>query len=251
MKKPIDIFSKQARTYRKYRPKYPLELYKEILQYVQGRDACWDCATGNGQVAAVLSGFFTQVYATDVSQKQIDQAEKRDNIIYKVERAERTNFDENQFDLITVGQAMHWFDMAEFNKEVYRVAKNGATVAVWCYGLLRINEAIDILLDEFCHETLGNYWNPERKHVDSAYRTIRFDFEELSEERERNICTHWNLSQLEGYLNSWSSVQHYIEQKNGVNPVSSFINKIDALWDPTNLAEVKFPIYLKVGRVQK
>ena len=47
MKKAIDNFSEQAGLYKKYRPSYPDELYKEIVQFTPGRNQCWDCGTGN------------------------------------------------------------------------------------------------------------------------------------------------------------------------------------------------------------
>jgi len=251
MKKALDIFSKQANTYKKFRPNYPQELYDEILGFVPSRTSCWDCATGNGQVAAVLANYFEDVYATDISQEQLAEAEKADNIIFKVERAEQTNFKENQFDLITVAQAMHWFDMDAFNNEVVRVARNGAVVAVWGYGLLRINSEIDQHLDEFCFNTLGPFWNPERKHVDNAYKNIIFRFKKINKEKTRFITVKWTLEQLEGYLNSWSSVQHYIAQHHQENPVPALIDSIRKLWGNNLFRPVNFPLFVKVGRVIK
>jgi ubiquinone/menaquinone biosynthesis C-methylase UbiE len=251
MKKALDIFSQQAGTYKKFRPTYPQDLYDEILQFVPERTSCWDCATGNGQVAAVLSGYFQKVYATDISRAQLKQATKADNIIYRAERAEKTSFAADQFDLITVAQAMHWFDMEAFNKEVFRVAKNGGIIAIWGYGLLRIGEDIDKLLKEFCFRTIGPFWNAERKHVDDGYKSVLFRFEQINEERSRVITTRWNLARLEGYLNSWSGVQHYIAKSEGVNPVPGLIAKISELWGSQKDRQVNFPLYLKVGRVIK
>ena len=53
-----DLFSKQSDLYAKYRPTYPQDLYEYILSFVKERNIAWDCATGNGQAAAVLSEFF-------------------------------------------------------------------------------------------------------------------------------------------------------------------------------------------------
>lgn len=251
MKKALDIFSNQANTYKKYRPTYPQELYDEILKHVPQKFSCWDCATGNGQVAVVLSKYFNEVFATDISKQQLAAAEKADNIVYKVERAEATGFTANKFDLITVAQAMHWFDMEAFNSEVKRVAKNEGIVAVWGYGLLRVDKEIDNYLTTFCNKTLGPYWNPERKHVDNAYNSIIFNFEQINKEKAMDITTHWTLEQLEGYLNSWSSVQNFIRQHRGHNPVLELIESIKTLWGNKKERKVDFPIFLKIGRVIK
>ncbi|MEX0291438.1 MAG: class I SAM-dependent methyltransferase [Flavobacteriaceae bacterium] len=251
MKKALDNFSRQAETYKRFRPTYPPELYKEILQYVKERKTCWDCATGNGQVAQELSKYFSKVYATDLSQKQLDQAEQQRNIVFKKERSERTGFKDDQFDLITVAQAIHWFDMETFNKEVRRVSKPGGIIAVWGYGLLRPGEKIDTLLREFYSEIVGPYWNKERKHLDNKYESILFDFDPINEDKERNILVNWTLNAFEGYLNSWSSVQHYIQHNKGENPVIPFIEKIKPLWGNKAKRPLKFPLYLKVGRIEK
>ena len=83
--------------YAKYRPDYPQELFDFILSKLTTRKAAWDCATGNGQTAKVLAKHFENVYATDISQKQLDNAVKADNIFYSVQPAEKTNFEENSF----------------------------------------------------------------------------------------------------------------------------------------------------------
>ena len=76
MKQSKDKFSTQSEIYKKYRPVYPQELYDVILKATKGRGACWDCATGNGQVANELSKHFDVVFATDLSENQIKQAEQ-------------------------------------------------------------------------------------------------------------------------------------------------------------------------------
>lgn len=247
----LDKFSKQADLYRKYRPKYPLELYDEILRFVKKRDACWDCGTGNGQVATMVSGYFKKVYATDLSENQLANAKTHHNIYYKVERAENTGFDDNTFDLITVAQAIHWFDQKIFNQEVQRVAKNGGILSVWGYGLLRVDRPIDMLIDSFYHDIIGSYWDKERKYIDEGYKNIIFDFEQLNESKDRYMIVHWNLDHLEGYLNSWSSVQNYMVRNNGINPVHELIENLRPFWAGDQIKSIRFPIYLKVGKILK
>ena len=84
-----DNFSKQADIYARYRPHYPVELFDFILAHVNNRQTAWDCGTGNGQSAKVLAGYFENVLATDISQKQIEHAEPAGNISYSVQPAEQ------------------------------------------------------------------------------------------------------------------------------------------------------------------
>ena len=160
-----DNFSRQSDLYSKFRPVYPQELYDFIISHLNERQIAWDCGTGNGQAAQGLSKYFEKVFATDISQKQIDNSYKTDNIFYSVQPAEKTNFPDNSFDLITVSQALHWFQIDEFYSEVRRVARPDAWIAVWMYGLFNISPEIDELVCvQFYKNTLGIYWDYERKY---------------------------------------------------------------------------------------
>lgn len=249
MKEVKDIFSKQASTYKKYRPTYPDELYDDILSQVKEKNSCWDCGTGNGQAAVVLSKHFNKVYATDISNNQLKNAEQISNIEYSIARAEKTSFSNDQFDLVTVGQAAHWFDFDAFNNEVKRVTKKDGMIAIWGYGLLKINDDVDKLIDHFYTEVIGPYWDKERRHIDNEYRSIKFDFEEIHNINKRSINIEWQLSDLQGYFNSWSCVQHYKKQNNDENPVNELIDKISCIWQSDEKKAIKFPIFLRMGRV--
>ncbi len=251
MKKALDNFSKQADVYKKFRPTYPNKLYQELLRHVANTDRCWDCGTGNGQVAMVLSEYFEAVCATDLSASQINSASTKANISYTIERAESTHFEENTFDLITVAQAAHWFDFDAFNQEVKRVAKNNAILGIWGYGLLRINPTIDALIDEFYLKEIGPYWDSERGHIDTAYEAIPFPFELLQTPKDLAINVCWGLQHLQGYFNSWSSVRHYMEKNGHKNPVPEFIEQLSKVWGAETARAIRFPIFMKMGRVCK
>ena len=250
MQKVKDKFSDRSEFYKKYRPTYPQELYEEILKFTTGRNECWDCGTGNGQVAAELSKYFNKVYATDISENQIAYSEKRENIIYKIERAENTSFYEFQFDLITVAQAIHWFDLDRFFKEVKRVAKNEGILCVWGYSLPRVDKSIDELIDRFYKEIIGPYWNSDREHVDNEYKSIQFDFQKIKINKQFSIKVNWTIQEFEGYLNSWSGVHNYMND-NEDNPVDWIIEKLAEHWDKDIKKELGFPIFMKVGRIEK
>src|SRR5258706_5142103 len=127
-----DLFSSHASQYAAFRPTFPEELYDFVFSQVKNFDAAWDAGTGNGQVARDLSKKFKNVFATDISQKQIENAARAENICYSL-AGETTSFPENSLDLICVAQAIHWFDRDKFYADVTRVAKSKATIAVWGY----------------------------------------------------------------------------------------------------------------------
>jgi ubiquinone/menaquinone biosynthesis C-methylase UbiE len=245
-----DLFSKQAKTYAQFRPEYTDELYDFILQHVDNQQVAWDCATGNGQAAKVLAGHFTKVYATDLSQKQLDNAVQKENIFYSCQTAESTNFEDNTFDLITVAQAAHWFDFDKFYAEVKRVAKPNATIAIWGYGNLTFeDEDLTRMMWDFYSKRVGKYWNFERGHIEQEYATLPFPFP-LIESPKFNIEVTWQRDEFEGYLNSWSAVQN-CKNTEGVNPVDDFMLDLSAFWGEFERKLLRFPLFLKLGKVAK
>jgi len=242
-----DNFSTQSGLYKKFRPVYPQVLYDYVLSFVKNKNTAWDCATGNGQVAGVLAEHFDKVYATDISRNQLNNAVQKENIEYKRCPAEDTPFPSHTFDLITVGQALHWFDFEQFFEEVKRVAKPGATMAAWGYALMNINAEVDALVYKLYEDIVGTYWDFERKYVEDHYANIPFPLDNV-QQKDFTIAVQWNLSHLIGYLNSWSSVQHYIRQHNE-NPVDQIVDKLRACWPEEGVKKVSFPVFLKLGKL--
>lgn len=245
-----DLFSKQSDLYARYRPTYPKELYEYIFSFVKEKNIVWDCATGNGQAAVVLADHFKKVIATDISAAQIEKAIHKENIEYLVCSAESTPFEENTFDLVTVAQAYHWIKWSEFKKEVTRVCKPGAIIAVWMYYNHNTgDERITRLVHDFYENVTKPYWDYERKYVEEKYSTVEFDYELLPAKTFESIL-EWKREDLIGYISSWSAIQKFIKD-NGHSPVPIIEEEIKKLWPEGEVKTITFPIYLKLGRVLK
>jgi ubiquinone/menaquinone biosynthesis C-methylase UbiE len=242
-----DYFSTQSKAYATFRPTYPDELYEFIFQHIPSKENAWDCATGNGQVAQKLAQHFRNVEATDISTKQLEHAIKKENIHYATGSAEKTAFSDHQFDLITVAQALHWFDREAFYKEVRRVCKPGGVLAVWGYSMLTIDPRIDKHVLDFYNNTVGPYWDSARRLVEDEYRSIEFPFE-IIHTPSFAIKTEWTIDQLSGYFSSWSATQKFIKEK-GYDPVVHFIQTIKRDWEPTQRV-VSFPLFTRIAIVK-
>ncbi|HET6768064.1 MAG TPA: class I SAM-dependent methyltransferase [Chitinophagaceae bacterium] len=245
-----DLFSDRADLYARYRPTYPKELYDHILSFVKEKNIAWDCATGNGQAAIVLADHFKRVIATDISASQIEKATPKENIEYLVCPAESTPFEAATFDLVTVAQAYHWLKWDEFRKEVTRVCKPGAIIAIWTYyrnttGDKRVDDAVY----NFYKTVTKPYWDYERKYVEEKYETVEFDYDLLSEETFDSIV-HWQREDLVGYISSWSAIQKFIKIQ-GHSPILIIEKEIKKFWPEGEIKQVSFPIYLKLGRIFK
>lgn len=239
-----DNFSTKSDEYAKHRPGYPEEVFHFLQKIVTEKERLWDCGTGNGQVAGRLASVFQQVYATDISVPQLMNAQNRPNIHYSKQRAEKTNFPDSYFDLITVAQAIHWFDFEAFYKEVRRTLKPDGTIAVMGYGLFRSNKETTAVIDHFYNGIIGPYWDSERRYLDEEYKTIPFPFKEM-EAPEFIHEMEWSLERLVGYLKTWSAVKHY-EKANGKNPVDLVYSDLKKSFGERG--KVVFPVLFRVGR---
>lgn len=243
-----DLFSSGSEAYAQFRPQYPQSLYDWLLSQVTTREKVWDCGTGSGQVACALAACFTKVYATDISQKQLENAVQKSNIFYSVNAAENSGFPANEFDLITVGQAIHWFDFDRFYAEVKRTLKPGGILAVIGYGLVRSNqEKINSLIDDLYTDILGKYWEPERKYIDENYRTLPFPFPEIEVPQLSMICS-WSVEHFTGYLYTWSAVRNYME-KTGMDPLKTIYRELQSYRDTKTEIEFHFPVLLRAGKM--
>src|SRR6476661_739603 len=152
-----DLFSAQADEYARRRPHYPAELFAFLAWLTRGHERAWDCATGNGQAAIGLAPYFDEVVATDASDGQLRNAFQHPKVTYRQARAEESGLVSASVELVTVAQAVHWFDLDRFHGEVQRVLKPGGVCAVWCYSLTRISPEIDGIVDDFYYNIVSPY----------------------------------------------------------------------------------------------
>ena len=244
-----DLFSSQAATYSEIRPDYPLALYDFVCGLVEPRRTAWDCATGSGQAATALTQYFDHVIATDASAEQIKHARPHPKVEYRVATAEQSGLASASVQLVTVAQALHWFDRDRFYDEARRVLVPNGVIAVWSYGDPIILEAptLDAALQQFNKGTLGAYWPTDRGLVGSHYRELPFPFEEISAPA-LVIERQWTLTELAQYARTWSSRTRYVAQ-HSVDPVSAFEASLEELWGgPAARHLVRWPLTVRVGK---
>jgi ubiquinone/menaquinone biosynthesis C-methylase UbiE len=245
-----DLFSGHAQLYAKYRPAYPPQLFDYILSFVEEKKQAWDCATGNGQAAKVLADYFENVEASDISEKQLENAVQKPNIHYIVASAEHTPFEDNSFDLITVAQAYHWLNWEAFYKEATRVGKQNAVIAVWTYNLFKCDDdAVNEIIRHFYKDITGSYWDAARKYIEEGYATVEFNFDPLPS-KDFAIAVNYNKEEFKGYLSTWSGAQQYIKQT-GSSPLALIEDDLNKVWNEEDIKSFRFPIVLKIGRIKK
>jgi SAM-dependent methyltransferase len=243
-----DHFSGHADIYREARPTYPPQLFAWLAQQVPDRQLAWDCGCGNGQATVAVADHFTRVIGTDPSATQISAAEGRPNVDYRVEPAEHSSLAGTSASLVTVAQALHWFDHTAFYSEVNRVLKPKGLFAAWAYSdCVTGDAAIDRIKDRLYIDLTGPYWPPERVYVDAGYKTLPFPFVEIAAPAFPMVAS-WTLDHLLAYFRSWSATQRYIKS-NGEDPVALIEPELRAAWGDADLQrEVRWQFHLRCGR---
>ncbi len=243
-----DHFSGVAGAYAEHRPDYPPQLFAWLATLVEERRLAWDCATGTGQAAVGVADHFECVIATDASAAQIAAARPHPKVEYRVAPAEASGLATGSVDLVTVGQALHWFDRPAFYAEARRVLRPDGVVAVWTYGASSLGDPrLDAAHRSFYSGTVGPYWPTERALVEASYRTIEFPFEEI-EPPAFEMEAKWPLATFLGYVGTWSAVTRFRRER-GFDPLPQLSEELREHWgDPESQRKIRWPLSFRVGR---
>ena len=249
MRQPFhDHFSDIANRYADFRPHYPAALFDYLATLVPGDSLVWDCACGNGQATLDLAQRFARIIATDASGEQIASARHHPKVEYRVASAEQSGLPGQSAGLITVAQALHWFDLERFYAEAKRVLRPNGVLAVWAYGINEVDgSVVNDLVQDFYSNTVGPYWPPERKLVEDGYRAIPFPFFAIAPPVFR-MEAHWTLEQLLGYFSTWSATNRFIKTA-GRNPLEPLSVALSRVWGDANATRrILWPLSLRLGR---
>jgi SAM-dependent methyltransferase len=240
-----DHFSQRSDNYGQYRPTYPDKLFQFLASEVANDEIAWDCGTGNGQAATALADYFRKVVASDASQSQIAAAVPDPRVDYRVASAEESGLASGSVDLVTVGQAFHWFDRSLFMAEAQRVLKPAGVLAIWCYELCNVNEECDAIVDTLYRDIVGKHWPPERIMIEQAYSDVEMPGETI-QAPELRMTLEWRAAEMLGYLRTWSACLRF-EQENKRDPVDEIAANLSEAWGNES-RQVFWPLHIKASR---
>ena len=160
--------------------------------------------------------------------------------------AEASGIEAGSIDLVTVAQALHWLTLPAFWDEARRVLRPGGILAVWTYGIQRLDHRpIDDLVETFYWSVVGPYWPPERRLVETGYRTVDFPFPEV-EPPAFDMSLEWTLPAFLAYVRTWSATHRFLKER-GADPVIDLGRELEAHWG-SDVRRVRWPLSLRVGR---
>ncbi|HEY6091244.1 MAG TPA: class I SAM-dependent methyltransferase [Gemmatimonadales bacterium] len=243
-----DHFSGVSAAYAAFRPRYPDMLFEFLAREAPARERAWDAGTGSGQAAVGLGQHFEHVIATDASAMQIESATPHPHVEYRVAPAERSGVDDHSVDLVTVAQAVHWFDRERFWAEARRVLRPRGMIAIWTYVSFEISPRVDAIVRDFYSRVVGPYWPPERRHVEQRYQTVEFPFDEFAAPTFQ-IEQQVSLDDVAGYIRTWSATRAFIKQHQQ-DPVDGLLRELSRAWGaPHQQRMARWPLAMRVGRV--
>ncbi len=135
---PKKRFSSRVERYIKYRPGYP----EEVINFLKHKDILSsnsiiaDIGSGTGILSELFLKEGNKVYGIEPNSDMRIAAEniltKYSNFISIDGSAEKTKLETNSIDIITAGQAFHWFNLEKARLEFSRILKSeGWVVLIW------------------------------------------------------------------------------------------------------------------------
>jgi len=184
-------FSRRVESYRLHRPGYPPEIVDLLAKEcgLAENSLVADIAAGTGLLTGIFLARGFEVIAIEPNREMRETCATltaQFSRLRCIDRtAEATGLVDQSVDLITVGQAMHWFDLTRTRREFVRILKPGG----WCAVLYnnrrmfgdRLHEGYEEILVEFgsdyekvkhshmTEETLAAFFAP------NAMRSSRFE----------------------------------------------------------------------------
>jgi hypothetical protein len=130
-----------------------------------------------------------------------------------------------------------------------RVLVPHGVLAVWAYELAVISSAIDAVLRAWYRDVLGDYWPPERLHVETQYRDIGFPYPVLAAP-EFSMTARWTRSQFSAYLGTWSAVKEF-RRREGHDAMPLLLLGLRSAWPEDDARLVSWPVTLLAGQIQR
>ncbi len=239
-------FESGGLNYARFRPSYPAELVRAIVEMSPRRSLAIDVGCGTGQFSWLLGEQFQKTIGIDPTRDQISHATAHPRVEYVVATAEQLPVADGSVDLITVAQAAHWFDLDVFYREVRRIASDEALLALVSYDTPVLEPPANERFWQFYSEELEPYWPPERRLVDEGYQTIGFPFEEV-DFPSFSFRQHMTVNDFLGYIATWSAIVA-VKEADQLALLAGFKQDLQLLWGESEISRlVTWPINTRIG----
>ena len=240
MNSNINKFDNKSDFYDIYRPKYAEDIIDYIISSIDKKESLIvDIGCGTGIFTKQLADKKCNVIGIEPNEEMFEKAKKN---LYGIkvlnETAENTKLKPNSIDIITVAQALHWFNMQEFTKEAKRILKSDGKIAI-IYNNIDDNTEIIKKYKKIHEKYCSNYNNHNRN--------LKELFDEILEENYIfNIFQNnqrYTYEEFMGYSFSLS----YSLKEDDIN-YNKYIEELKELFKEYSKNNVlEFPMYSKLA----
>ncbi|XP_077532840.1 putative methyltransferase DDB_G0268948 [Haemaphysalis longicornis] len=213
-----------ARIYAKYRPGPPRPFVEKALDFLKTKltsnlRLAVDVGCGPGTSTAVLAAHFEHVRGYDISETQISEAKANNrlrNVSFSVGPAENIPVENQSVDLVTVMEAVHWFDVDAFYKEVNRVLVPNGVLAIFGYRIqtpVSKNQARmdSIIENEVYLAVTKKYGIPGARLCQEMYRDVPPIFEDHVRDTMEDVqCT--TVGDYVNFIRTLASYQRFLKK---------------------------------------
>ena len=213
------LFAGTAPYYARYRPSYPDQLFRRIVQAfsLDGRGHLLDVGCGPGTFTLPLSPYFSRVLAIDADPEMIEEGAMQariqgvGGIEWRNLAAEQITPELGRFRLVTIASAFHWMDRDVVLQRCYEVAQRGGGLVIsggvssWWESEISWHKAVISVIKAW----LG----PERLTSEGPYTIVEYErFEESLARSDFELFEHaeltypyvWDIESIIGFLYSTS-----------------------------------------------
>ncbi|XP_077240192.1 uncharacterized protein LOC143881080 [Tasmannia lanceolata] len=209
----------------------------------------------------MLAMIYKNVIATDASAEQLAHAPKLPSIQYHhtpstmtIDELAHDIAPQGTIDVVTVAQAIHWFDLPTFYQQVNWVLRRPhGVIAVWCYTKPQVNNSVDTVFWRLFSNS-ESFMDPAREMIKDEYKSLDFPFDPVEglDHTGPIVFEAKKLMDFDVYLTyirSGSAYQTALEK--GVELLSEeVIEDFRRAWgDGSSTKLVRFPVHLRIGKV--
>jgi SAM-dependent methyltransferase len=222
---PRERFSKTAGDYHAHRPSYPRELIDWVLEtsgVAHGAPVA-DVGCGTGIVTRLLAERGLEAIGVDPNEEMLAIARQEGGPPYLRGEAVATGLADASMDLVTVGQAFHWFDGEATLREFRRILNESGCCAVF-WNVRRVRPGFMAEYEELLRARSSEYAVLDKpgNTLDALKASKR-----LEDVREREFAYVQRLDR-EGLLGRAHSSSYVIH---GVEDLESFDRALGELFE--------------------
>ena len=169
----VTRFSDRVENYLKFRPDYPAKV-TEFLLGERSRSADFtlvDLGSGTGKLTRLFLDKGIRAYGVEPNREMREAAEslfsQYSGFVSVEGTGEDSGLEDACADLITIGQALHWFDLDKAREECRRLLKAGGRVAV-VYNERSTRSPLLKDYEALLHEHARNYAEVNHRNIDDS-----------------------------------------------------------------------------------